>query len=80
MLEIVIFIHNDFYAWDGVRCIKYATWCRQYEEITTIYNQNVGSHRETKVRFDKNTKKFYATPINDVSICDIYIQEFPATI
>ncbi|WP_293957903.1 hypothetical protein [uncultured Fusobacterium sp.] len=79
-MEIIIFIHNNYYVWDGVRCVKYATWSRPLEEITTIYNQNVGSHRETKVRFDKNTKKFYATPINDVSICDIYIQEFPATV
>ena len=79
-LEIIVFLHGKSNWWGGVYCAKYATWSRQSEMITEIYNQNIGSHLASKIRFDKNAKKLYITPYEQNMICDIYILEIPATV
>ena len=79
-LEIIVFLHGNYNWWGGVYCAKYATWSRQSEMITEIYNQNIGSHLASKIRFDKNAKKLYITPYEQNMICDIYILEIPATV
>ena len=75
-LEIVVFLHCKSNWWGGVRCVKYVTWSRSEEHIQEIYNINNGSHQESKIRFDRNTKKLYVTPCYDGMICDIYILKF----
>ena len=75
-LEIVVFLHCKNSWWGGVRCIKYVTWSRSEEHIQEIYNINNGSHQESKIRFDRKTKKLYVTPCYDGMICDIYILKF----
>ena len=77
-LEIFVFVHNKIYGWGGVRCVKYATWCRPYEEITEIYNHNIGANYSSQVRLNKNPKKLYVTPCTDNMICDIYVLSFEA--
>ena len=79
-LEIIVFLHGKSNWWGGVYCAKYATWSRQSEMITEIYNQNIGSHLASKIRFDKSAKKLYITPYEQNMICDIYILEIPATV
>ena len=79
-LEIFVFVHNESNHWGGVRCVKYATWCRPYEEITEIYNHNNGAHNPSQVRLNKNPKKLYVTPFTTDMICDIYILSFGASI
>ena len=80
LLEIIVFLHCTNSWWGGVRCVKYATWSRLDEQIEEIYNHNNGSHFESKIRFDRKTRKLYITPYEQNMICDIYILEFPATI
>ena len=79
-LEIIVFLHGKSNWWGGVRCVKYVTWSRPSEYIQEIYNHNNGSHQESKVRFNKATKKLYITPYEQNMICDIYILEIPATV
>lgn len=76
LFEVIIFTHQKQGYYQGVTCSKYAVWSRINEEIFNIYTL-VGS---SKIRVDKSTMTFLVTPFINNLICDIYIQEFPATI
>ena len=74
--QIIKFTHQKRGYYQGVTCSKYAVWARTDEEISNIYTLVNSS----KIRVDKSNLTFYITPFIDNLICDIYIQEFPATI
>lgn len=77
-LEIVIFVHNKNDWWQGVNIKKFATWSRITEQVLTIYSHGSNS-APSKIDYDYSGKIF-VTPYLKNMICDIYIQEFPATI
>ena len=76
LYEIIIFTHQRDSYYQGVTCSKYAVWARTNEEISNIYTLVNSS----KIRIDKSELTFFVTPFVNNLICDIYIQEFPATI
>ena len=77
LLEIVVFITSPSGGWWGTRCIKFATWSRPVEEITTIYNHNNGAHCPSEVTFDKSTKILSIKPYSNNLIYRIFIVKLP---
>lgn len=77
-LEIVVFVHNNSTWWQGVNIKKFATWSRITEQVLTVYSHGSNSAPSTIVY--EYSGKIFVTPYLKDMICDIYIQEFPATI
>lgn len=73
-----MFVHNNSTWWQGVNIKKFATWSRVTEEVIEIYSHG------SKVAPSTITYDYYGkiivTPYMANMVCDIYIQEFPATI
>lgn len=73
-----MFVHNKTRWWVGAHYAEFVTWSPANEKITQIYNTINAS--ASRMSLSKIEKKLLVTPALDNMICDIYIQEFPATI
>ena len=77
ILEIVVFLTLPSGGWWGTRCIKFATWSRPNEEITTIYNHNNGSHCPSEVKLNYKTKILSIKPYDKNLVYRVYVCELP---
>ena len=77
-LEIVVVIRGYGHReWFNTRFTKFATWARPYEEITTIYDHRTGSSKTPELIFERNTKKMFIKPVENVANdYDIYVCKF----
>lgn len=73
-----MFVHNNSTWWQGVNIKKFATWSRVTEKVLTVYSHGSEAAPST-ITYDYYGKIF-VTPYMGNMVCDIYIQEFPATI
>ena len=76
-LEIIVVLRRKNREWWGTRFTKFATWARQSEEITIIYDHKNGSYSAPELTLEKSTKKLKIKPLEQIpQYYDIYICKF----